>query len=565
MSYFEFQPVCVIHEINTIVKKFLFPCLILLLQPYQNARADKYPKNLEIDIQHYSFAITLSDASNRIEVDSKVTIRFKSDGIYKLRLDLINKSDSFKGGGMDVKLVQCNGKDLKFTHAENELIIYLSTPSVAGSETEIRISYSGVPADGLIIGPTKYGNRSFFSHHWPNKARHWLAVIDHPYEKATCEFLITAPIHYDVVSNGLLLERTSLNKETRFTHWKQSVPISSWLYVLGVAEFAVQYADTFEGKSIETWVYPQNKDEGFRDFAEPTKEVLQFFSDYVGPFAYEKLANIQSASVSGAMETASAIFYQEESVTGSRTFWLNDAIIHELAHQWFGNAVTESTWDDSWLSEGFATYFTMLFREHAYGRDDFVSELLKAKQQVSDFYDKHPDYKIISDRSAEEGSVTSLMTYKKGAWVLHMLRSLVGDDSFQKGIRSYYKKYFNSTASTNDFRLEMEKASGKDLTKFFDQWLYQGGNIRLEGTWRYDPKKRQVILRLEQVQAEKYEFDILIEIGVFAEGKILPEIVQLQINRRQNEYVIPLTAHPKSISIDPHTKSMAVWALRRIK
>ena len=93
------------------------------------------------------------------------------------------------------------------------------------------------------------------------------------------------------------------------------------------------------------------------------------------------------------------------------------------------------------------------------------------------------------------------------------------DDSFRKGIRSYYKKYFNSTASTNDFRLEMEKASGKDLAKFFDQWLYQGGNIKLQGAWRYDKKKRQVVLSLEQVQAEKYEFDMPIEIGVFIHGK----------------------------------------------
>ena len=339
---------------------------ILLLQCCSHVLADKYPKNTGIDIQHYSFSVTLSDDSDRIEVESKISLRFKSDKINTLRLDLMNKSASSGDRGMVVTSVRSGDNELKFTHGGNALIIYFLTPSVAGSEEEIRITYGGVPADGLIIGPTKYGKRSFFSHHWPNKARHWLSVIDHPYEKATCEFLVTAPAHYDVVSNGLLLERTNLGNETRLTHWKQTVPISSWLFVLGVAEFAIQYVDTFEGKSIETWVYPQNREQGFRDFSEPTKQALQFFSDYVGPFAYEKLANIQSASVSGAMETASAIFYQEDAVTGSRTFWLNDAIIHEIAHQWFGNAVTESTWDDAWLSEGFATYFTMLFREHAY-------------------------------------------------------------------------------------------------------------------------------------------------------------------------------------------------------
>jgi aminopeptidase N len=507
----------------------------------------------------------LSDESNRIEVESEITLRFKTDGINKLRLDLVNKSDTINGQGMLVLSIQHNGKNLKFTHKNNELIIYFSTPSIADSVTQLNISYSGIPADGLIIGPTKYGNRSFFSHDWPNKARHWLSVIDHPYEKATCEFLVTAPIHYDVVSNGLLIERTTLDKKTRLTHWKQSVPISAWLYVLGVAEFAVQYVDTFDGKSIETWVYPQNKDEGFRDFAEPTKKVLQFLSDYVGSFAYEKIANVQSASVGGAMETASAIFYQETSITGSRTFWLNNAIIHELAHQWFGNAVTESTWDDSWLSEGFATYFTMLFREHAYGRDDFINELHKAKQKINNFYLKDPDYKIISDRSAEEEPVTSLMTYQKGAWVLHMLRNLVGDDSFKKGVQSYYKKYFNSTASTNDFRLELEKTSGKDLTKFFNQWLYQGGNIKLNGTWKYEKNKGQLVINLNQVQDKKYTYDIPIEIGIFQEGNQMPEISSFQLSERENEFIIPLTEQPQSISIDPNTKLLAEWELRRVK
>jgi len=168
-----------------------------------------------------------------------------------------------------------------------------------------------------------------------------------------------------VVSNGLLLEESTIDKENKLTHWKQSVPVSSWLFVLGVAEFAVQYVGKFNGKDIQTWVYPRDREKGFTDFAEPTKQVLQFYSDYVGPYAYEKLANIQSPSVSGGMETSSAIFYGENMVTGKYEKRLRNVVIHEIAHQWFGNAVTESTWDDAWLSEGFATFFSMLFQEHA--------------------------------------------------------------------------------------------------------------------------------------------------------------------------------------------------------
>jgi len=124
-----------------------------------------------------------------------------------------------------------------------------------------------------------------------------MPLVDHPYDKATCEFIVYAPDHYQVVSNGLLMEESTVGKGVRRTHWKQSVPIPVWQYALGVAEFAVQYVDTFEGKSIQTWVYKQDRDAGFYDFAVPTKQVLEFYSEYVGPFAYEKLANIQSNSV----------------------------------------------------------------------------------------------------------------------------------------------------------------------------------------------------------------------------------------------------------------------------
>ena len=122
--------------------------------------------------------------------------------------------------------------------------------------------------------------------------------------------------------------------------------------MLGVAEFAVQSVGTFEGKSIQSWVYAKNRDAGFHDFAHITKDALEFFSHYVGPFAYEKLANIQSSSLTnGAMETASAIIYAENLITGKVTEKLRNVMIHEIAHQWFGNSVTEATWDDAWLSE----------------------------------------------------------------------------------------------------------------------------------------------------------------------------------------------------------------------
>ena len=255
------------------------------------------------------------------------------------------------------------------------------------------IFYEGIPFEGLQIGENKYGDRTFFSDNWPNKGRHWLATVDHPYDKATCEFIVTAPNHYQVISNGLKIEETNLDGNQKKTHWKQSIPIATWLYVLGVAEFAVQYVDEFDGKSIQTWVFKQDRDAGFYDFAEPTKKALEFYSNNIGPYSYEKLANIQSNSVSGGMEAASAILYSANSVKGDRNTRWRNVVIHEIAHQWFGNSVTEYDWDDVWLSEGFAT-FTLLFIEHQYGYDEFMKGLKLSKDKVDSFLKKIPTIQL---------------------------------------------------------------------------------------------------------------------------------------------------------------------------
>ena len=456
--------------------------------------ADHYPVDKRIDIKNYQFSITLSDKSNEIAVTALVTVFFKQPGVKQFRLDLTNKTIGADGKGMQVDSITVLDKLISYTHINNALLINLHQPSLANDQVTFKIKYHGEPADGLHIGPTKYGDRSFFSDNWPNKARNWLPVIDHPYDKATCEFIIKAPLHYKVVANGLLTEESIINDSTRLTDWKQSVPIAPWLYTVGVANFAVQYVDRFDNKSIESWVYSKDRVAGFYDFAVPTKEVLSFFSDYIGPYAYEKLANIESPVVSGGMEAASAIGYSDKLITGDRSERTRNVIIHELAHQWFGNAVTENTWDDAWLSEGFATCFTMLFIEHQYGRAAFLSEWEKAKQSFYKYYAKDSTFSIVANRTAEEGPVTNTVTYQKGACILLMLRDMMGEAAFKKGIQSYYKKYMNSNASTSDFQLEMEKASKQDLTAFFNQWLHKGGLIKLQAGWKYDSIKKPSLI-----------------------------------------------------------------------
>ncbi len=518
---------------------------------------DAYPKNPDIDIQHYRFELTLSEGSDEIHGIAVIDIQFKKSGVSKLRLDLFSKAP--EGKGMIVESILQGGMPLIYSHVNNELWISLSAPSSLDRQIQIAIAYHGVPALGLHIKPNKYGDRTFFSDNWPDLTRHWLPTVDHPYDKATCEFIITAPSHYQVVSNGLKMEETNISATMKKTHWKQSVPISCWLYVLGVADFAVQYVDSFEGKSIQTWVLRQDRDAGFLDFAKPTKEVLEFYSSYVGPFAYEKLANIQSNSVSGGMEAASAILYSEKSVTGDRSIRWRNVVIHEIAHQWFGNAVTESDWDDVWLSEGFATYFTSLFIEHAYGRDEFVQTLKASRNQVYDHDKKFPAYHIVHENLSDMSQVTSSQTYQKGAWILHMLRNLMGDAMFQQGIQNYYRRYLNSNVTTADFQHEMEKVSGLDLNNFFKQWLYLPGNVVLNGGWKYDSKTKQLNIDLAQSNRQGSSYILPVEIGIYMKGQGLPEIQKIVATPSATKFSLPLGVSPEQVVLDPRTVLLAQW------
>ena len=530
--------------------------MIILLSFNQVYSKDPYPKNPNIDILNYSFELHLNDSTDIIYGTANINLHIEPSE-NNVRLDLISANND--GDGMVVHSVLFNGNKVPYSHKNNELNI--STDGLKYSIYDvITIEYSGIPITGLIIGDNMYGDRTFFSDNWPNKARNWLPLVDHPYDKSTSEFIVFAPNHYQVISNGLLVEETNVNKDIKKTHWKQSVPISCWLYALGVAEFAIDYVDYFNGKSIQTWVYKQDRDKGFYDFKVPTKHTLEFFSDYVGPFAYEKLANVQSNSVKGGMESATAIFYSDISVTGDRSVRWRDVIIHEVAHQWFGNCVTEYDWDDVWLSEGFATYFTLMFREHAYGRDDFVKGLKDAKRRVFNFYEKNKDASVVHDNLKDMKDVLSYdLQYQKGAWVLHMLRNYVGEDNFRAGIRNYYKKYFNSTTNTEEFKIEMEKVSGVDLDKFFDQWLYKGGIIKLDVEWKYDEKSKNIEFDITQVQNDGYLFEMPLDIEILGDNNSNTSTIRL--DKKSGKYLVYSENKPKEIKLDPYTKLLANWTI----
>ena len=536
------MPDCPLASLRTTVM-----ALAALLLAVASA-ADTYPRQPGVDAVHYVFRLTVGDSSNRIAGETTITFRL-AEGVREVVLDLTSETD---GKGMAVSAVTIGGRSVPFRHAADRLLIPFPSPARSGEEVQATVTYGGIPANGLRLIQNIHGDRTMFSENWPNRARQWLPMIDHPYDKATGEFIVTAPAHYQVVANGLLVEELDLTGGVRRTHWKQSVPIASWLYALGVARFAVHHYDVVRGVPQQVWVFPQNRDRGYQLFELTARKAFEFFSDWVGPYPYEKLAHVQAAGLGGGTEHASAIFYGEKGVASGRA-----PVVHEVAHQWWGNAVTEKDWDDVWLSEGFATYFTHLYTEHFNGRDAFLRNLRADIQIIVNAQNAAPDQPIIHRNISDMSKVLNRLVYQKAGWVLHMLRGAIGTEKFWTGIRDYYTRYRNQNASTADFRQVMERAAGTSLSWFFDQWLTRPGMPSLEGGWRYHAGAKQVQIEIAQIQSGA-PFRIPLEIAIVnAIGE--PRIERLELTERSGQFTFAAETEPASVTLDPNT-----WVLLEV-
>lgn len=489
----------------------------------------------QIDVKHYTFDIKLNDADNNIQGKASVSIRFLN-GAEGFSLDLVKKNAA--GKGMLVSAVTENGKPVKFTQDDEQLKI--NTRAYKGNTRDYTISYSGIPADGLIISTNAFGHRTFFGDNWPNRAHNWLPCVDNIADKATVDFIVTAPDHYQVVSNGLQTEEKQLDGKLKLTHWVEAVALPTKVMVIGVAEFAVDRPGDVNGIPVFTYVFPESKEVGFKSYA-VAKNILPYFIKNVGPYSYEKLANVQSKTIFGGMENASAIFYFEESVKSPD---IEELMAHEIAHQWFGDGASEKSFGHLWLSEGFATYMTNLYLENKYGADTLKTRLIGQRKKVLDFEKERLTPVVDTAVKTKYMQLLNANSYEKGGWVLHMLRRKLGDDVFWKGVRNYYSKYQGSNANTDDLRRVMEQTSGKDLKPFFTQWLRTAGHPNLAVSWKYNEKESNIVINVTQNQA--YIYNLLLEVSV--DGQLLT----VPVKEKSTTAKFKIKAKPAEVKIDPN-------------
>ncbi|KAA3632878.1 MAG: M1 family peptidase [Bacteroidetes bacterium] len=500
------------------------------------------PRFEQIDVQHYAFHLKLSDETDIIEGKADVVVKFLKEGdSFILDLAAIQTT----GIGMEVSEILENGKPVPFVHEEESLMIRPADEVVAGAVRSYTITYSGEPSDGLIISKNKFGDRTFFGDNWPDRAHYWLPVVDHPSDKATVEFLVNAPDHYQVVATGRQIEETNLEGGYKFTHYKSEVPMPPKVMVIGVARFAVQLAGFSHGTPVTSWVYPQNREEGFGDYGLAV-QVLDYYTERIGTYPNEKLANVQSKTRYGGMENAGNIFYYENSVTGNKD---HEALIaHEIVHQWFGNSASELSWHHIWLSEGFATYLTNLYMEDTHGEAIMMERMQQERNQVTRFARRNM-VPVVNPKIEDYNQLLNPNSYQKGGWVLHMLRHKLGKEVFWKGIQAYYEKFKLSNALTSDFQAVMEDVSGQNLESFFEQWIFRPGQPVLRKSW----KQENGNLEIEITQTQPKPFDFSLEIGLnYEDGSTAIETVTL--GAKKKTFSIKTDKKVREVILDPNVK-----------
>jgi aminopeptidase N len=471
-----------------------------------------------IDVLHYDIEVSLPNGAGAIEGWVEIELR-ATEAVDHVVLDFT---------GLRIDGVAVDGAPVQGWKLDQGRLDVPFSPAAAGETRTVEISYGGIPDDGLILGETVHGAPSAFVDNWPNRTRFWLPSVDHPSDKATARITVHAPAPWSVIANGR--EVTPPAPTPAGVPGPDVGPRRTWVYqtdvdqpsytlVVGGAEMVVDTlglgacgmapaSPRADGcVAVSTWLFPESVEQGRVSFRRAV-EMVDFFSDLVGPFPYEKLAHVQSATRFGGMENSSAIFYSQEGVASGRD--MEGTVSHETAHQWFGDSVTEEDWSHLWLSEGFATYFGALFFEHTDGPEALRSRMADA---MATYLSSADTARPVIDVRSDLFGLLNTNSYEKGGLVLHMLRRDLGDELFFESVRAYYDRYRDATADTDDFREVVEEVAARDLGIFFRQWLQSPGYPVLSVATAHDGEGLRIDIR--QVQgAPSPHFHIPIDVEV---------------------------------------------------
>lgn len=405
------------------------------------------------DVQHYTLDLAVDAARNVIS--GTATLRAEAtQPLAAFNLDLL---------GLDVGAVTIDDAPAIFSRSEHELTVTPTVPIAAGAHFTTTVAYSGEPApladpDLAFIGQGwNHQDGTVFVVSEPGGAMTWYPVNNHPTDKATYTLRITVDKPNIVAANGVLVEEIDLGDQRTYV-WEMAQPMASYLTTLVIGDF-VRVEEPGPDDVLIRHYFPPDTGKALTETFANTDAMVAFYSDLIAPYPFKEYGVVMLPFPLGfALETQTlSIFSSEMAMEGVNA--------HELAHQWFGNAVTLAAWDQTWLNEGFATYLQRMWTEDELGRD-FMDGGMRQ------YYAALQAVQASPPGSVPEADLFSESVYERGAWVLHALRLEIGDELFREFLRTYYARFKDGVVTTADFIATANEVSGQDLTEFLGAWLY---------------------------------------------------------------------------------------------
>ncbi len=418
-----------------------------------------YPQlgNAGYDVRHYGLDLSVDMKSDTISGTATIQAKALQD-LDGFNLDF----EGFTIGGLSV-----NGVEARYRRNGHELEVTPPTGLASGRGFTVTLAYRGVPASSagegsaIKLGWIRYDKGVYVASE-PDGAAKWYPVNDHPCDKASYTLRITVPKPYVVAANGLLQDTVDNGASRTFT-WATRNPVASYLVTVNIADFEEVDAQGPNGLPVRSY-YPRDLESGARASFGKLPDMIEYFNGRFGDYPFEAYGVVVADTELGfALETQTLALFGHSSQASRVTS--EEAVAHELAHQWFGDSVSLKTWKDIWLNEGFATYAQWLWIEHTQGR-------AALDQRVHAMYDAVTQQKPPPPGNPPPDDLFNMGVYIRGGLTLHALRLEVGDDAFFDILQTYASRYKYGNADTKDFIGVAEEISGRKLGSFFDGWLY---------------------------------------------------------------------------------------------
>lgn len=418
--------------------------------------------NTGYDVQRYTLRLALDPADEFVAGSTQIEAVTSLDGLSQVSLDFI---------GFDVQSVTVGETAVPFSRAEDKLVFDLPSPLPAGTAFTTTVVYDGRP----VFEPSEYlgfishlglsypGQDSIFVLSEPDGARYWFPNNDHPRDKATFRFELAVPPGLTAVANGHLLEtrpavaNALANGQAGDVFvWEHNYPMATYLALAAVGDYVRLESTSPNGIPLRDYVFPEMVTQ-FQSTAASTGEALDWMSDLFGPYPFEEFGYL-TARVSGVSLETQTIVLMSEGMVDETT------LIHEMAHQWFGDWVSLDSWSNMWRNEGFATYVALMW-ETRNDPEELELQMNGILQAVEERGFNPPLNDLPTD------SLFGFDSYIRGAAVVHALRQEMGDEAFFAGLRLYMERFGGRTASQADFEAVMEEAAGRSLEEFFIEWV----------------------------------------------------------------------------------------------